>query len=239
MQSTWLWELKQAVEAGRDADSAPGMVVRLQPAVRVLPVALALGWSANILFYGERLGVSAPLFVLLLLGSLSLLARLEGVQLVRRNVWLVAPLLFFATMIAVRANPLLTCLNVIAVGGLLGLVSFFYAAGRVERLGLLGYPAVLLRAAGAALSRPVPAVATVAREASSQRDRLAVAAPFVRGAILALPILFLFTALLSAADSIFAEYVQQGMRRFSLANVPELLQRLALILVVSWVAGGG
>lgn len=235
MQSSSLWELKQAVETG----APPAAVVRLQPAVRVLPAALALGWSADLLFYGQQLGVSFPLFVLLLLGSLAFLARQEGVFLMRRNVWLVAPLLFFATMVAVRANPLLTFLNVTAVGALLGLLSFFYAAGRVERLGLLGYPAVLLRAAGEALARPVPAVVTLAKEASSHRDRLGVATPVARGVVLALPILLLFTLLLSAADSIFATYIQRAAQRFSLENLPELLWRLALILAVAWFAGGG
>lgn len=56
--------------------------------VRVLQVALALGWSADLLFYGKSLGISVPLFVLLLLGSLFMLGRLERAGLVRRNLWL-------------------------------------------------------------------------------------------------------------------------------------------------------
>ncbi len=89
---------------------------------RILLVALALGWSVDLLFYDKALGVSFPLFVLLVLIALFGLSRLEGVPPARRNLWLLAPLLFFAGMVFVRANAFLTVLNVGASLALLGLV---------------------------------------------------------------------------------------------------------------------
>jgi hypothetical protein len=38
--------------------------------MRVLWVALALGWASDLLFYGQSIGISVPLFALLLLGSI-------------------------------------------------------------------------------------------------------------------------------------------------------------------------
>ncbi len=89
----------------------------------MLPVALLLGWGADVLFWGHRPGLNAPLFTALILVALFFLARLEGVRPAWRNLWVLAPLLFFATMVAVRANVLLTALNLLAVVVLLTLVA--------------------------------------------------------------------------------------------------------------------
>src|SRR5689334_24811962 len=81
--------------------AAPDSGRRLRPAARVLPVALLLGWGADVLFWGHRPGLNAPLFTALILVGLFFLARLEGVRPAWRNLWILAPLLFFATMVAV------------------------------------------------------------------------------------------------------------------------------------------
>src|SRR5947209_9687388 len=140
--------------------------------VRVLQVALALGWSADLLFYGKSLGISVPLFVLLLLGSLFMLGRLERAGLIRRNLWLLLPTGFFATMVFVRANAWLTFLNLAALFILLALLTFFLAAGHIDRLGLPGYAAVVGLAVGHMLIRVAPEVATVARATSEHKARL-------------------------------------------------------------------
>jgi hypothetical protein len=66
------------------------------------------------------------------------LGWLEGVRPKRRSLWLLTPLFFLAVMVAVRANLFLSFLNVAASLMLLGLVFHFYAAGEIERLGLIG-----------------------------------------------------------------------------------------------------
>ena len=136
----------------------------MRPAARVLPVALVLGWGADRLFYGQWPGLAVPLFVALLLGALALLARLEGAPLARRNLWIVPPLLFFALMIAVRANEFLTALNFMAVALLLALVASFALAGRLHHLGVMGYPLVTLQVLLEAALRPAPALGAVVRE---------------------------------------------------------------------------
>ncbi|HET7076273.1 MAG TPA: hypothetical protein VFM49_02385, partial [Chloroflexia bacterium] len=105
----------------------------VQAPARILWAALALGWATDILFYGKPLGISVPLFVLLGLGALIGLGRREGVGPRRANLWLLAPIAFFAAMIFVRANTTLTVLNSLALLGLLGLLVYFYAGGRLGR----------------------------------------------------------------------------------------------------------
>src|SRR5947209_14019591 len=145
--------------------------------VRVLQVALALGWSADLLFYGKSLGISVPLFVVLLLGSLFTLGRLERAGLVRRTLWLLLPTGFFATMVFVRANAWLTFLNLAALFVLLLLLAFFLVAGHVDHLGLPGYAVVVGLALGHMLTRAAPEVATVVRATSERRERFRRAVP--------------------------------------------------------------
>src|SRR5215216_1260356 len=89
--------------------------VPVRTALRVLLPSLVLGWTADALFYRRALGVSVPLFVSLALLTLFLVARQERVTPLRRNLWPIAPALFFAAMVAVHANPLLTFLNLFAL----------------------------------------------------------------------------------------------------------------------------
>lgn len=207
--------------------------------VRILSVALALGGSTDLLFYGKSLGISMLVFVLLLLGALFALSKRERAGVARRNLWLLAPLLFFASMVFVRANATLTVLNVSVVIALLGLIAFFYAADRVERLGPVGYLLVLAMSAYGMLTRPARRVARVASAASAQRQRAALAAPIMRGLMLALPVLALFTALLSSADSVFARYVGDALSLDYLDRLPEMLWRVSLTLMAAWLIAGG
>ena len=214
-------------------------MIRVKPSVHILLVALALGWSVDLLFYGKALGISVFLFVLLLMAALFGLGRLEEVRPVRHNLWLLAPLVFFASMVFVRANPFVTFLNAVASLALLGLVAHFYAAGHPHRLGLIGYPIVLLRTAGNALVQPAPLVsASVNLEAARQRGGRNLL-PVIRGLLLALPVLVIFTVLLASADLVFADYLED---LFSLDILPDLLEWLwrgVIILGSAWFLAGG
>jgi hypothetical protein len=204
-------------------------------AARTLIAALALGIAVDLLFHGHALGISFLLFVLLVLAALFFLGWQEGVRPAWPNLWLLLPLLLLAGMVAVRANSFLTFLNVVGSLALLGLVADFFAAGRVERLGLPGYPLVWLRTGGNALLRAGPLLAEVQREAGlgqSRRNLL----PVVRGLLLALPVLAVFTCLLSSADLVFSSYVAD---LFRLRFWRELLGRGAVVLGAAWVLAGG
>src|SRR4051812_4405047 len=78
--------------------AAQPLIRRERPALfvssagRVLVVAFLLGWSFDALFYGKALGISVPIFALLLTGALFALGRVEGVRPALSNAWLVLPL---------------------------------------------------------------------------------------------------------------------------------------------------
>jgi hypothetical protein len=216
----------------------PAPALRLYMPERVLLIGLGLGWCVDTLFYGQRLGVSVPLFVLLLLGSLVALGWAERVRPARRNLWLIAPLLFFSAMVAVRANPFLTTLNVFAVLWLLGLLAFFYADDRIERLTLPGYGAILALVVRWSLVAAVPPAAAFARLAWRRRTPHWLVGPIARGLLLALPILLLFTLLLSAADRVFADLVHD-LTTVHLPTDMSLLWRIVIGLSAAWLLAGG
>ena len=210
----------------------------LKAPLGVLWVALGLGWASDLLFYGQNIGISVLLFVLLLLGSIFAFSRLERVGLARRNLWLLEPLLFFAGMLFVRANPSLTLMNIVAVVLLLGLLLYFLAADQVERLGILGYPAVLFTSLVHAVAAPVPPVVVVASSATRHRERARMLVPLLRGLLLALPVLIVFSLLLSSADIFFARYLRELFAMKFAADLPEIMQRVTVVLTVAWLCAG-
>ncbi|HEX8598664.1 MAG TPA: DUF4173 domain-containing protein [Chloroflexia bacterium] len=210
----------------------------LKAPLRVLWVALGLGWAGDLLFYGQNIGISVLLFVLLLLGSIFALSRMEGVSLARRNLWLLEPLLFFAGMLFVRANSSLTWMNVVAVVLLLALLLYFLAADQVERLGILGYPAVLFTSLVRSMADPIPPVVKVASTAKAHRERVRLVVPMLRGLLLALPVLIVFSLLLSSADIFFADYLRDLFDMKFAQDFPEMMQHLTVILTVAWFCAG-
>lgn len=210
----------------------------LKAPFRVLWVALGLGWASDLLFYGQSIGISVLLFVLLLMASIFGLSRLEGISVAKRNLWLLEPLLFFAGMLFVRANSALTMMNLLAVVLLTGLCLYFFAADQVERLSILGYPAVLFTSAVRAIADPVPPVAQLASTATVHRERVRLVIPLLRGLLLALPVLIVFSLLLASADIFFSDFLEDLFALEFAQNWPEMMLHISLILTVAWLSAG-
>ncbi len=218
-----------------EADVAPPHIVSSK---RILGAALFLGAVANLLFYDKAPGLSVLLFTLLLLVALWSVGRSEKQYPIWRNSWLLAPLLFFGAMVAVRANLFLTVLNILALLSILSFIVFFYAAGRVDGFGLLATAVIPVRVVGNSISNGVPVfaarVSNIAKhEKASQR-----LIPVLRGGLLALPILILFTLLLTSADLIFAGYVDDALSVHYLSDIAEWFWRGALIGLTAVFLGG-
>jgi hypothetical protein len=183
-------------------------VPRLRRPRATFLAALGLGVCAELLFDGPALGVSFPLFVLLLVGALLAIGGREAWQTARPNRWLLLPILFFSTMVFVRASPLLTLLNVLATCFLVLLLVQFWAAGRVQRLGVWGYPLAALNATFRSAALPLGLVRSEV-DLSRAKRQLPKVMPVLRGGLLAVPVLFIFTVLLSSADSVFADALKR------------------------------
>lgn len=213
-------------------------MLRIGSTPRLVLIALVLGLVANLLFYNKPLGISGFIFTLLLLIGLLSLGWLEKVKIMYRNLWLVIPLLFFSIMLFIRANTLLTFLNVLAVLTLFGFLLFFYAAGQIERLNFLDYLVVLTITGIGTLFRPVIIVSQATSFAMVQKKNLGLAVKLARGIFIAIPVLLVFTVLLASADTVFARYVDDFSRLKTFQNFPNLMAQLSLILLVSWLTSG-
>ncbi len=179
----------------------------LLPQVRsprvMLAAALGLGVLAEVLLDRPRWGVSFPLVVAALLGTLVFVGGRESWQRARPNAWLLAPLLAVSGFVAVRASSWLLALNLLTSAALLLLLTHFWAAGRVQRLGLPGYPLVALSSAFKGLLYP-PAIVRDSVDLRLARQHAPRLLPFARGLFIAVPVLFVFAVLLSSADAAFA-----------------------------------
>ena len=214
-------------------------MISVKPPLRILLVAIVLGCGVDLLFYDKLLGISALLFVLLLMSALFGLGWMNGTRPLRRNLWMVFPLIYFSCMVSVRANSFVTSLNVVFSLLLLGLIARFYAAGGLEKLGLTGYLLVPFSVLGNALIRTGSLVsASVDLQSLRQRGGRSFW-PLIRGILLALPILFVFAVLLSSADLVFANYLDNLFSPDILATMREILWRGIIILAAAWIIAGG
>ncbi len=213
-------------------------LTHIQSPGRIFIVGLGLAMLVDFFFYGKPLGIGLLLFVSISLIALWRIGRLEQLAVQKRNLWLLFPLFFFATMAFVRANEFLTVMNVLAVLTLLAYVLFFYGNGRVQGLGLMDTIFLPLRVGGQSVLLAAPVVSD-SLDGESVRNGRRHTVPIIRGLLISLPILFLFTGLLASADLIFAEFVQDFLALEFLNNIIDWLWRGFLILGIAWVIIGG
>lgn len=188
-------------------------------AQRVVGVGVVLGLLAELLFDGSPLGLSLPLFFAACAVGLFALCGLERWQQAGRSRWLLAPAGFFAAMVAVRASDALTAANVAACALLGALLVQLFAGERGSEASVGG---LLLSAAKGAtlgvLAAPgalsagvdVPGLGLGARR---------FAGPALRAALLTVPLLAVFTALLMAGDDRFAELLTFDGAAFDWGNL--------------------
>jgi hypothetical protein len=205
---------------------------------RVLLVALGLGGCVDIFFYKKDTGISVLVFVTLVVAALVIMALMERIHVAWRNSWLALPLLFFAGMAAVRANTELTLANISATAFLLLLFIYFFTGSRVESLGLLGYPVTAARMLKEAMWRPTPIATKTVKQMAANPNQNKRIAEIMRGVLIALPILALFTLLLSSADSVFQGMVGDVFRFRFMSGAPEAMLRIFIILLSAWAIAG-
>jgi hypothetical protein len=213
----------------------PALLPQVRAPRAMLATALGVGGLAAVLLDRPLWGVSFPLVVLALLGALLAVGGREGWQQARPNAWLTVPLVLVSGFVAVRSSPWLVLLNVLTAGVLLLLLTHFWAAGRVQRLGLLGYPLVALGSLLKSLLYP-PAVARDSLDLEAAKAQAPKLMPFARGLLIALPVLGVFGLLLTSADAAFAS----AMERVWAVDVWGLMgispARIFWALVAAWGA---
>ena len=223
-------------------DSAAVAATAARPVIRdplrVVAVAAGVGVAGQLLFFDVALGVNVPIALALLLGGgWALRQRAQGVR--RADAWLAPAALLFAVFAALRADPALVFLDILAALALGGAALASFGGRSVLARGAAAIVALAFAAAGwvvAGAAVVLGAARSAIPATTIGRHRLRRVLPVVRGLAIAAPIVLLFVALFSAADAVFAELVGS---LFDVDLAPDdLVARGIFAVLIAWLAAG-
>ena len=209
---------------------APQLDTFRQP-LRLTLVALAIGLLVEILFYSRPIGVSFPIWAVLVCAAALGMAWAEARRPARGSAWLVVPILTFAILAFVRLEPLTLFLNIVAVLCLFALWVRTFQTGRVMDFGWIDFAVATLWVPVEAVFRPWPVLAEANRRTFGDRATHSRLLAVARGLLLALPILVVLALLLTAADVIFADVLRRAFEWLDLEWLADLAWRAVVVLV--------
>jgi hypothetical protein len=153
---------------------------------------------------------------------------------------LVIPILFFAVFTFVRQEPLSLFLAYVLTLFLMGLMVTSLVGGRWSSYGMADYVVAFIRLTGGVLYKPY-----MLQNAKRQQQEESVGTtgnknvwPVVRGILIAIPILVIFSALLSSADLVFAQRLDTFVSLFRLEKLPEYIFRIIYIIIGAYLLVG-
>ncbi len=201
---------------------------------------LALGWIFDLLFWKQPFGINFALYSLICVTAGLILLQINGQRPARGTLWLLPLILLLVAITFIRAEPMTLFLGVALTLLLLVLLASTFLGGRWFRYGLADYFNAFLRLAGSMIARPLGFNAEVRKEqeAAGVAHRKPKIWPYIRGILIALPILMVFASLLASADAIFSQELDAVLKYFEIQNLPEYIFRLAYILAGAYVLVG-
>jgi hypothetical protein len=205
-------------------------------------VALALGWLFDFLFWRHAPGINFAIYAGLCLGGGFLVLELNGIKPSWKSLLLLIPILFFAAMTFIRLETMSMFLSFAFTLALMGLLAVTYTGGRWLWYSLSDYVVNSVKLTVSMIARPVIFLNASkkpipAEDASARSGRKRIWA-ILRGVLIAIPIIAIFAALLSSADLVFAQRVQDFVRMFRLENLPEYIFRCIYILIGAYTLAG-
>jgi hypothetical protein len=209
-------------------------------------VALVLGWLFDFLFWKHAQGINFAIYAIMCLGGGLLVLGLNGLKPSWKSLLLLVPILFFTIMTFIRQEPLSIFLAFSFTLALMGVLTATYLGGRWLWYSLSDYVVNYVKLAGSMIARPV----IFLMEWKKQKGETSEPAASVsgsgwrrfwaigRGVLIAIPIVVIFAALLSSADLVFAQRVQDFVKLFRLENLPEYIFRCIYILIGAYALAG-
>ncbi len=200
----------------------------------LLPVCFALAWGFDYLFWGKQWGVSIPVFTLLVVSVGFMLARRQRLQPAPASLWLLLPLLFFASVSAFQLEPFTLLVSRALVLLLSALLASTFLGGRWLDYSFTDFVAKLVGLVpnGLGLLRATNSADRAAKEKPFSIRSLA---PIFRGLLFAVPILWFLSTLLSSADPYFSTWLTELSQFLKIDNLTEYLFRAFYIVVFTYV----
>lgn len=162
--------------------------------------AAVLACVFDYLFVWEVPGISAPIFAALIAGAFCMLCWTLRRKPSRESLLLIALALFFSAMVAIRANELLTLLNMGAALLVLALATEVSFRSTMKDLCLMDYLSVL-GLSFTYLTSFIETITTIqmpAFEAMNDTSK-----QILRGILMTVPVVLFFAALFAGADPVF------------------------------------
>ncbi|HVU14710.1 MAG TPA: DUF4173 domain-containing protein [Phototrophicaceae bacterium] len=200
-----------------------------------------VGVIGDLLFFGKAIGISFPLFLLILIVLVLASQGLMRQTIHPRQLWPLIPALFFGCMVAVRADAGINTLNVMAAFALCLLALHYMPGSRpIDLDATADHIFSTLEATFGTLLAPLFEVFDsigwcVERLTGHGRVIMSVG----RGLAITAPIVLIFGVLLASADAVFAGYAD---RIVSFLRFPqfsnEVILQIVMIGGIGWVACG-
>ncbi len=204
-------------------------------------VALFLGWAFDFLFWKHSPGIAFAIYVILCLAGGFILMQLEQKKPSWKSLLLLVPIFFFAVMTFIRQEPLTIFLSVMFTLLYMAFLAMTWLGGRWPEYNLADYIGGLFRLAGSALSRPLIQLAESRKQAAQSGEKRGGAKrvwPVLRGILIAIPVVVFFAFLLSSADLIFAQRLDDFVQLFRLEKLPEYIFRAIYIIILAFLLAG-
>ena len=221
----------------------------LSPASRSLPHYLPLFFvggfllssAIDLLFWNKPFGLSYALWVALVLVVSLLLSLREGKALPLSTFALMLGVLLTAAAAVWRMEPGTRAYNVLASLGLLSLTCDTLLTGGALRFRLWDAFLRLFLLVFAAFERPIQAFIARGERKQNRPDTppwRKQTAPYLRGVLIALPVLAIFSALLASADPIFEQLLRQFFAWLRIDDWAEFVFRAFYITLLGFLFSG-
>lgn len=203
-------------------------------AVVAVLLGIGMGITGTIFFYQKMVALSFPMFIGIAFVVLLGFSTYTKSPPTRRNLWLAVPLLFFALMISVRAESVITILNYLAVFWLGAMLLHYWR----KPIGI-DQESFFQHAAGTVASAVHTIMDTFPQLTESSRWLRGTGVGAVgRGLILTAPVVGVFGLLLISADSKFTELVFRVLSLLPTVNRYEVFANGFFIFGIGWLTTG-
>lgn len=199
--------------------------------------ALLLGFLFDAFFWSKLVGISFPLYTFFCTAAGLVIIRLHGKIPYRLSLPLIAAIGFFSIMVCLRIEPLTIFLDILFTLFFMGLLASTAWNGLWLRFGFLDYIASFAKLILDSLLRPLIHPWRTPQSTSSDPGNRGLwqILPFLRGLLLAIPIILFFSVLLASADPVFSLRLQQT---FNIDRLPEYLLRSLIIAFLTYLFVG-
>ncbi|HVO44112.1 MAG TPA: DUF4173 domain-containing protein [Aggregatilineales bacterium] len=207
--------------------------------VRVIGLGILLGIIGTLLTYNRMPGLGFTVYGLLLLGALLLAARWQNIIPKRRSLFLFAPVLFFIVSLSLRADLMLALINLCAGSLAVLLLIYFFANDNALNQNLIDYGDKAILSAVGVMIQPVAEVLNARDWLASHRGSWGTVLPYVRGGLIAIPVVGVFIILFASADAVFSDLVSRVLRALTPNDTIDLIGNTGMAAGLAWLSIGG